>query len=63
MLGLWAHDETRTGFTLYVCDDNPSSISWCNREWFEENGYDIVEFSDLAKEIDESEMSLDVLLG
>ena len=48
-----------------MTDNEPDDMSWCDRDWFEESGYDIIEFADLVNpvEIEESEMSLDVLLS
>ena len=59
----WENHEG-CGFT-FMTDNEPDDMSWCDRDWFEESGYDIIEFADLVNpvEIEESEMSLDVLLS
>lgn len=59
----WENHEG-CGFT-FMTDSEPDDMSWCDRQWFEESGYEIIEFADLANpvEIEESEMSIDVLLN
>lgn len=47
-------------------DTKPTTMSYTGAIWFEENGYEIVDFADLMRpqtEIEESEMSLDILLS
>ena len=62
MVVKWENNEG-CGFT-FMTGEEPESMSWCDRRWFEESGYEIIEFADLVNpvEIEESEMSLDVLL-
>ena len=54
-------------YTMFRQGDNiPTSMSYTGALWFEENGYEITDFADLMcpqVEIEESEMSLDVLLS
>lgn len=63
MTDKWENNEG-VGFT-FMTGDEPESMSWCDRQWFEESGYEIIEFADLVNlvEIEESEMSIDVLLN
>lgn len=64
-LGLWNNYEDKTGFTLFAGSDSPSSMSYCNEEWFRGNGYEIIELSDIAyiPDIRESEATLDTLFS
>lgn len=59
----WMNNEG-CGFT-FMTGNEPDDMSWCDRDWFEESGYDIIEFADLfnSVEIEESEMPLAVLLS
>ena len=59
----WENDN-RAGFS-FMTGDTPEDMTWSTKDWFEEEGFEIIEFSDLANpvEIEESEMSLDTLLG
>lgn len=63
MVRKWENTEG-CGFT-FITDTEPDNMSWCDRGWFEESGYDIIEFADLVHsvEIEESEMPLEVLLS
>lgn len=65
MLIFWSVYKEHTGFTLYVGDELPRSISYCNEQWFRDEGYELVEFSDLCNvaDIEESDQSVDILLG
>lgn len=64
-LGSWGNYKDRTGFTLMAGSNRVDRMSYCREEWFAENGYELVELSDLfdAKDIEESEMSFDALLS
>ena len=64
MTDKWENNDGGVGFT-FMTGDEPESMSWCDRQWFECNGYEIIEFADLANpvEIEESEVSIDVLLN
>lgn len=64
ILNVWNQYQDKTGFTLIVGDGCPESISYCDEEWFLDSGYELIEFEDLANptEIEESEMSMSVLL-
>lgn len=59
----WENDNS-AGFT-FMTGSEPEDMTWSTRDWFEEEGYEIIEFYDLINpvEIEESEMSLDVLLS
>lgn len=59
----WENNPT-IGFT-FMTDTMPEDMTWCDRAWYEASGYEIIEFEDLANpaELEESEMSLDVLLS
>lgn len=63
MVAKWENNEG-CGFT-FMTGDEPESMSWCDKRWFEESGYEIIEFADLVNpiEIEESEISIDVLLS
>ena len=65
VLNLWSIYKEKTGFTLFLSYDEPESISYCDEDWFRNEGYEIVEFSDLCNvaDIEESEKSLDFLLS
>ena len=60
-------DEKGLCYTMFRQGDNiPTSMSYTGALWFEEHGYEITDFADLMcpqVEIEESEMSLDVLLS
>lgn len=64
-LGSWGNYKEKTGFTLMAGSSRIDRMSYCREEWFAENGYELVEFSELAdaKDIEESEMSFDALLS
>lgn len=58
----------RTCYTLFYSTSlSPQGLSRTNVEWFLENGYEVIEFSDLASfsdpDIEESDQSIDVLLN
>ena len=59
----WENNPT-IGFT-FMTDTMPESMTWCDRAWYEASGYEIIEFADLVNpvEIEESEMSLNILLS
>ena len=71
----WSYEETYWHnrdskglcYTMFCKGDNiPTYLSYTGALWFEENGYEITDFADLMSlqvEIEESEMSLDVLLS
>lgn len=63
ILGLWKQYQDATGFTLFTSYDTPDSMSYCWETWFYDNGYEVIEFSELCNlpDIEESEMSLDML--
>lgn len=66
ILDLWNLYKDKTGFTLFVGDyTEPDSMSYCDEEWFRKNGYDIIEFSDIAAtpDIEESDEPVGFLLG
>ena len=65
ILNVWNNYQEKTGFTLMLSDDEPTSISYCGEEWFRNSGYEIIEFEVLANpvELEESEMPVDVLLN
>lgn len=63
----WDYGD-RTCYTLfYSTSSSPQGLSRYNVEWFLENGYEVIEFSDLASfsdpDIEESDQSIDVLLN
>lgn len=63
----WNTDEIEeTCFTMfYDGEDEPTSMSYCDINWFRDAGYEIVEFSELLQvsaDIDESDQSIDILL-
>ena len=63
---LWNEYKENTGFTLFESNnDGPYSMTYCYEAWFRDRGYELIEFSDLCNipDIDESEVSLDVLFG
>lgn len=62
-VGRWKNDNS-VGFT-FMTGDSVENMTWCDRNWFRECGYELVEFSDLANpiEIEESEMPLCVLIA
>lgn len=59
----WENDNS-AGFT-FMTGTTPEDMTWSSRPWFEEEGFEIIEFSNLANpiEIEESEMPLDVLIA
>ena len=61
----WNVYESRTSFTLYDVTDRIGSMTYCDEEWFHNNGYEVIEFSDLAypTEIEDSGIPLSVLFG
>lgn len=65
IIGLWNVYGEQTGFTLFVDEAESASMSYCYEEWFRGNGYEIVEFSDIAcvVEIEESEAPIESLFG
>ena len=60
------HKE-RTCYTLfYSGDTKPTNLSYAHDQWFIENGYVVIQLSELAgcmTEIEESDTPLSVLLG
>lgn len=63
---LWTHyGYGETGFTMFVNNNRENHMSWCSEQWFRNNRYEIVEFSELANvnEIEESEQSIEFLIG
>lgn len=61
----WDYDD-RTCYTLfYSTSSSPQGLSRYNVEWFLENGYEVIEFSDLTSfsdtDIEESDQPIDVL--
>lgn len=65
VLDLWNIYKEKTGFTLFTSYDGPELASYCYEGWFRDNGYEIIEFSDLCNiaDIDESDQPIDVLFG
>lgn len=61
---LWGSYKEKTGFTLFT-RTGPDLMTYCNEEWFRENGYEIIEVSDLISilDIDESDVSVYFLFG
>ena len=63
----WKVYDEETGYTMfYEDDDKPTTMSYADIPWFKENGYQIVEFSELIEavaEIDESEQPISLLFG
>ena len=63
---MWDLYKENTGFTLFVgSSSTPSGMSYCKEEWFRNEHYEIVEFSDLCtqQDIAESDENLSVLFG
>lgn len=65
ILNIWSNYQDKTGFTLMLSDEEPTSVSYCREEWFRNTGYELIEFEVLANpvEIEESEMPLNVLMA
>lgn len=65
ILMLWERYREITGFTLFVSDSEPGSMSYCDEDWFRKSGYELIEFSDLCDvaDIEESDQPVAVLLG
>lgn len=62
----WDEYEEDTAYTLYYPDeDDHGTLSRTEYDWFEEQGYEIIEFSALldTAEIEESDMPLESLFG
>ena len=63
----WRDYGAETGYTLYFeGDDEPTTMSYANIEFFEENDYVILECETLmtdATDVEEGDQSLNVLLG
>lgn len=73
MAGSWSVDENRwdsykenTGYTLFYSGDKEATgLSYFYLDWFHENKYEVVEFSELSNpvELEESEMPIESILG
>lgn len=65
ILNLWCRYREITGFTLFVSDSEPGSMSYCDEDWFRRSGYELIEFSDLCDvaDIEESDQPVAVLFG
>ena len=63
----WDRYREQTAFTFFdeSYDEEPDNLAYADVPWFRENGYEIVEFSDLRRipDIDESDMSINFLVG
>lgn len=63
----WDIYREQTAFTFFdgSYDEEPDNMTYADVPWFRENGYEIVEFSDLRRipDIDESDMSINFLVG
>lgn len=61
----WDYGD-ETAYTLFYSDeDEPTSLSRTDFGWFEEEGYEVIEFSELLNttEIEESDMPIESLFG
>ena len=63
----WSDYRDQTAFTFFdePYHEEPNNMTYADVPWFRENGYEIVEFSDLRliPDIDESDMSISFLVG
>lgn len=63
----WGSYADKTCYTLfYAGAHKPTSLSFCDIDWFTENGYEVIEFAGLIgeqEEIEESEMPIELLFG
>lgn len=62
----WDNHGSETAYTLFYSDDDkPTTLSRTECGWFEDEGYEVVEFTELANpvEIEESDMPLEALFG
>ena len=65
--GYWIVYEESTAYTLFYREDKkPTTLSYSNVAWFLDNGYEVIELSDLvgiSVDIDESDHSIEELIG
>ena len=63
MTDRWENDNS-AGFT-FMTGSEPEDMTWSGKDWFIEEGYEIIEFSDLANpvEIAESDQPISLLIG
>lgn len=63
----WGTYEENTGYTMFFeGDDEPTLMSFASIPWFEESGYEVIEFSELLGptiDIEESDQPVAVLFG
>lgn len=63
----WDRYREQTAFTFFYesYNEKPDNMTYADVPWLKENGYEIVEFSDLRRipDIDESDMSINFLVG
>jgi hypothetical protein len=63
----WGVYEKDTGYTMfYEGEDKPTTMSYSDIQWFEENGYEVIEFAELLGsivDIEESDQPVAALFG
>ena len=62
----WGEYGEDTAYTLFYSDeDEPTELSRTDYEWFVEDGYELIELSELLNttEIEESDMPIESLFG
>lgn len=65
-LTVWRYNGEKTGFTFFrEYDDEPETLSYCDEQWFREEGYELVEFSDLVQipDLEEGDLPIEFLIG
>lgn len=66
ILVVWNVYDRRTGYTFYLpSDDDPQRVSYCNEEWFRNEGYQLIEFSDFLHipELQEGDLPISFLMS
>lgn len=66
ILGVWDVYHEKTGFTFYLpSNETPQRVSYCNEEWFRDEGYQLIEFADFLHipELEEGDLPISFLMG